>query len=239
MNSFNSKVTNRKLNSQKQGGLHRDAADGSAGETGHKDSEGQDITTIDNDPTRTKGSTETYTDTHTQGRQGQLDTGETHEDWCRQSQTGSKERKHTRHRDYKIKQETEHGVKTWTPETSQTDKHRDVQETRGATNKLKTLIPKGGWKLHTGKGQTVTERYFQYIMEQWQVRWCPVGEPCVNVQHHSIINAPPPVVVVMHWGYIWDPISQTPSGGHLGCLWPHFFSAVWKQTSLGLHKQSL
>ena len=29
MNSFNSKITNRKLNSQKQGGLHGDAADGS------------------------------------------------------------------------------------------------------------------------------------------------------------------------------------------------------------------
>ena len=68
MNSFNSKITNRKLNSQKQGGLHGDAADGSSGETGHKDSEGQDITTIDNDPTRTKGGTETYIHTHREGR---------------------------------------------------------------------------------------------------------------------------------------------------------------------------
>ena len=152
MNSFNSKVTNRKTQQSKTGRLtwrcsrrelRGNRTQGLRG-TGHND----------NDPTRTKGSTETYI--HTQGRQGQLDSGQTHEDWCRQSQTGSKERKHTRHRDYKIRQETEHGVKTWTPETTQTDKHRDVQETRGTTNKLKTLIPKGGWKLHTGKCQTVT-----------------------------------------------------------------------------------
>ena len=71
--------------------------------------EAQDITTFRQDMTTTirqgqRGSTETYI--HTQGRQGQLDTGGTHEDWCRQSQT--EERKHTRNRNYKIKQETEH-----------------------------------------------------------------------------------------------------------------------------------
>ena len=103
MKSFNRKITNRNLKSQKQEAYNRDAADGSSGETGYKDTERQDITT--NDATHTKGSTETYI--HTQGRPGQLATGGTHEDWCRQSQTGSEERKHTRKRDYKIKQNTE------------------------------------------------------------------------------------------------------------------------------------
>ena len=44
---------------------------------------------------------------NTQGRQGQLNTGVTHEGRGRQSPTGSEDRNNTQGTDYKIKQETE------------------------------------------------------------------------------------------------------------------------------------
>ena len=45
MKSFSRKITNRNLKSQKQEAYTGDAADGSSGETGYKDTEQQDTTT--------------------------------------------------------------------------------------------------------------------------------------------------------------------------------------------------
>ena len=88
---------NRKKHAgENTGGLHEEMQRTGAQETRHtkspEDHEKHYDSHLDNEPTRTRGSTETYI--HTQGRQGQLNTGGTREDWCRQSQTGSEERKH-------------------------------------------------------------------------------------------------------------------------------------------------
>ena len=90
-------------------------------------------------------------------KQGQLNTGGTHENWSRQSQTGSEERKHTRNNDYKLKRKPNTGSgKTCDTETT-THTNIDTRIYKKHEEeiiKLKSLLIKR-WK-NTEKYKTMT-----------------------------------------------------------------------------------